>query len=96
MFVCVSPSDSDAPETLCSLNFAARVRNVELGPAKKNQEHKTPAKASAAEAKKALEESERKELRIRELENELQQQTAAGTFIGRERFTFHAHHIDFR
>ena len=30
-----SPSVDDAGETLCSLTFAARVRNIELGPAKK-------------------------------------------------------------
>jgi hypothetical protein len=30
-----SPSESDAAETLCSLNFASRVRNVELGPGKR-------------------------------------------------------------
>ena len=40
MFVCVSPSDSDGGESLCSLNFAARVRNVELGPAKRKDDAK--------------------------------------------------------
>lgn len=35
MFVCASPCTSDATETACSLHFAARVRNVELGPAKR-------------------------------------------------------------
>ncbi|XP_058081132.1 kinesin-like protein KIN-14E isoform X2 [Magnolia sinica] len=35
MFVQISPSDNDLGETLSSLNFAARVRGVELGPAKK-------------------------------------------------------------
>ena len=35
MFVCCSPSPSDVPETQCSLDFASRVRNVELGPATK-------------------------------------------------------------
>uniref|UniRef100_A0A7S1EBH7 Kinesin-like protein n=1 Tax=Hemiselmis andersenii TaxID=464988 RepID=A0A7S1EBH7_HEMAN len=35
MFVCVSPSDTDVSETGCSLAFASRVRNVELGPAKR-------------------------------------------------------------
>jgi hypothetical protein len=35
MFVCVSPADSDVSETNCSLNFASRVRNVELGQAKR-------------------------------------------------------------
>uniref|UniRef100_A0A7N1A438 Kinesin-like protein n=1 Tax=Kalanchoe fedtschenkoi TaxID=63787 RepID=A0A7N1A438_KALFE len=35
MFVQISPTDDDLSETLCSLNFACRVRGVELGPAKK-------------------------------------------------------------
>jgi kinesin family protein C2/C3 len=44
MFVCVSPVSYNAEETFCSLNFAARVRAVELGKASKN----TSAPASAA------------------------------------------------
>lgn len=35
MFVQISPNESDLSETLCSLNFASRVRGIELGPAKK-------------------------------------------------------------
>ena len=35
MFVQISPSETDAPETLCSLSFASRVLGVELGPPKK-------------------------------------------------------------
>ena len=35
MFVQISPSDNDVSETLSSLNFASRVRRIELGPAKK-------------------------------------------------------------
>ncbi|KAG9144365.1 hypothetical protein Leryth_025071 [Lithospermum erythrorhizon] len=35
MFVQVSPSSADLGETLCSLNFAIRVRGVEHGPARK-------------------------------------------------------------
>ncbi|OIV90857.1 hypothetical protein TanjilG_15590 [Lupinus angustifolius] len=35
MFVQVSPSASDLGETLCSLNFATRVRGIESGPARK-------------------------------------------------------------
>ncbi|KAJ0044453.1 hypothetical protein Pint_04966 [Pistacia integerrima] len=35
MFVQVSPNENDFSETLCSLNFASRVRGIELGPAKK-------------------------------------------------------------
>ncbi|XP_052623227.1 kinesin-like protein KIN-14S [Lactuca sativa] len=35
MFVQISPSSSDLGETICSLNFASRVRGVEHGPARK-------------------------------------------------------------
>lgn len=35
MFVQISPNESDLSETLCSLNFASRVRGIELGTAKK-------------------------------------------------------------
>lgn len=35
MFVQISPSEHDLSETLSSLNFATRVRGVELGPARK-------------------------------------------------------------
>ncbi|XP_010537662.1 PREDICTED: uncharacterized protein LOC104812281 [Tarenaya hassleriana] len=35
MFVQISPNEKDLSETLCSLNFASRVRGIELGPAKR-------------------------------------------------------------
>ncbi|CAN4108737.1 unnamed protein product [Withania somnifera] len=35
MFVQISPNNADLGETLCSLNFASRVRGVEHGPARK-------------------------------------------------------------
>ncbi|XP_054802799.1 kinesin-like protein KIN-14S isoform X2 [Prosopis cineraria] len=35
MFVQISPSAADLGETLCSLNFATRVRGIESGPARK-------------------------------------------------------------
>ncbi|TKY61496.1 Kinesin protein KIFC3 [Spatholobus suberectus] len=35
MFVQISPSATDLTETLCSLNFATRVRGIESGPARK-------------------------------------------------------------
>ncbi|TKY52220.1 Kinesin protein [Spatholobus suberectus] len=39
MFVQVSPSAADLGETLCSLNFATRVRRIESGPARKQVDH---------------------------------------------------------
>ncbi|KAH1037624.1 hypothetical protein GYH30_056794 [Glycine max] len=39
MFVQVSPSSADLGETLCSLNFATRVRGIESGPARKQVDH---------------------------------------------------------
>lgn len=38
MFVNTSPAVYNLGETVCSLNFAARCRNVELGSAKKQSE----------------------------------------------------------
>jgi kinesin family protein C2/C3 len=38
MFVNCSPCFYNVNETVCSLNFAARCRNVELGAAKKNSD----------------------------------------------------------
>ena len=38
MLVNVNPTEADAGESACSLGFAARVRGVELGPAKKQIE----------------------------------------------------------
>ncbi|CAN6703870.1 unnamed protein product [Malus baccata var. baccata] len=35
MFVQISPNENDVSETLCSLNFASRVRGIELGQAKR-------------------------------------------------------------
>ena len=35
MFVQISPSSADLGETICSLNFATRVRGIESGPARK-------------------------------------------------------------
>ena len=38
MLVNVAPGKDNAGETLCSLQFAARVRGIELGPLKRNIE----------------------------------------------------------
>lgn len=47
MFVHVSPNLYDVGETTCSLNFASRVRGVEMGPAKRHVE------SNASEVQKA-------------------------------------------
>lgn len=39
MFVQISPNAADLGETLCSLNFASRVRGIEHGPARKQTDH---------------------------------------------------------
>ena len=38
MFTQNSPSSADLGETLCSLNFASRVRGIEYGPARKQSD----------------------------------------------------------
>ncbi|KAJ0561216.1 putative minus-end-directed kinesin ATPase [Helianthus annuus] len=51
MFVQISPSSADLGETICSLNFASRVRGVEHGPARK-QTDADKAKHDEKETKK--------------------------------------------
>ncbi|KAL6555514.1 hypothetical protein OROHE_007186 [Orobanche hederae] len=38
MFVQINSNENDLSETICSLNFASRVRGIELGPAKKQMD----------------------------------------------------------
>lgn len=38
MFAQISPSSADLGETLCSLNFASRVRGIEYGPVRKQSD----------------------------------------------------------
>lgn len=45
MFVNTSPAVYNLGETVCSLNFAARCRNVELGNAKRQSDSAEPASA---------------------------------------------------
>ncbi|ONL92878.1 Di-glucose binding protein with Kinesin motor domain [Zea mays] len=71
MFVQISPSDNDVSETLSSLNFASRVRRIELGPAKKHVDT-----AELQKTKQTLERA-KQELRLkddslRKLEENLQ------------------------
>ncbi|KAK7307276.1 hypothetical protein VNO77_40187 [Canavalia gladiata] len=60
MFVQISPSDQDLGETLSSLNFATRVRGVELGPVKKQID------TSELQKTKAMLEKARNECRIKD------------------------------
>lgn len=50
MIVCASPIMNNSEETYCSLNFAGRVRTVELGTVKKNVGPAAPAAGKAPTA----------------------------------------------
>ncbi|KAF5454378.1 hypothetical protein F2P56_024049 [Juglans regia] len=71
MFVQISPSDKDLGETLSSLNFASRVRGIELGPAKKQLDTSELQKLKAM-LEKARQESKSKDESLRKLEENLQ------------------------
>ena len=46
MFVNISPAVYNLGETICSLNFASRCRNTELGQAKKQTDDRSASSAS--------------------------------------------------
>ncbi|XP_047959009.1 kinesin-like protein KIN-14R [Salvia hispanica] len=75
MFVQISPSDKDLSETLSSLNFATRVRGVELGPARKQvdttelQKMKTMLEKARLECKSKDESLKRLEENLHNLES---------------------------
>ncbi|GMI94118.1 MALECTIN DOMAIN KINESIN 2 [Hibiscus trionum] len=71
MFVQISPSDRDLSETLSSLNFATRVRGVELGPAKKQVDTSELQKMKTM-LEKARQECRSKDESRRKLEESLQ------------------------
>ncbi|KAL0733664.1 hypothetical protein Bca4012_009874 [Brassica carinata] len=71
MFVQISPSEHDVSETLSSLNFATRVRGVELGPARK-QVDTGELQRMKAMVEKARHESRSKEEVIKKLEENIQ------------------------
>lgn len=53
MFVNINPAPENSQETICSLNFAQRVRNVELGQATRNVEGGAALKAGVSPSPKA-------------------------------------------
>ncbi|KAK9038648.1 hypothetical protein V6N11_023504 [Hibiscus sabdariffa] len=71
MFVQISPSERDLSETLSSLNFATRVRGVELGPAKRQVDTSELQKMKTM-LEKARQESRSKDESLRKLEECLQ------------------------
>lgn len=71
MFVQISPSEHDVSETLSSLNFATRVRGVELGPARKQVDTGELQKMKAM-VEKARHENRSKEELIKKLEENIQ------------------------
>ncbi|KAI3747557.1 hypothetical protein L6452_10049 [Arctium lappa] len=71
MFVQISPSEHDLSETLSSLNFATRVRGVELGPARKQIDTGELQKMKTM-LDKAKQESRLKDESLRKLEESLQ------------------------
>ncbi|CAI9767042.1 unnamed protein product [Fraxinus pennsylvanica] len=71
MFVQISPSDHDLSETLSSLNFATRVRGVELGPARKQVDTGELQKMKMM-LDKARQESRSKDEAMKTLEESLQ------------------------
>ncbi|BFG35638.1 hypothetical protein CerSpe_219130 [Prunus speciosa] len=71
MFVQISPSDQDLGETLSSLNFATRVRGIELGPAKKQVDTSELQKTKVT-LEKARQEARSKDESLRKLEESLQ------------------------
>ncbi|MQL73800.1 hypothetical protein Taro_006157, partial [Colocasia esculenta] len=62
MFVQISPSSADLGETLCSLNFATRVRGIEQGPARKHADPTETFKYKQMAEKLRQEEKERAKL----------------------------------
>lgn len=71
MFVQISPSENDLGETLSSLNFATRVRGVELGPAKKQVDTAELQKLKTT-LDKARQESRFKDESLKKLEENIQ------------------------
>ncbi|KAH9664285.1 kinesin-like protein KIN-14R [Citrus sinensis] len=84
MFVQISPSEQDLSETLSSLNFATRVRGVELGPARKQIDTSELQKMKVMVDKQASQLLERLkgreelcstlQIKVKDIENKLKEQ----------------------
>ncbi|KAH6837267.1 Di-glucose binding protein with Kinesin motor domain-containing protein [Perilla frutescens var. hirtella] len=68
MFVQISPNENDLTESLCSLNFASRVRGIELGPAKKQMD-KTELFKYKQMVEKLKQDMKSKDFQVRKLED---------------------------
>lgn len=68
MFAQISPNENDLSETLCSLNFASRVRGIELGPAKKQVDNTELIKYKQTTEKNKLE-LKSKDVHIKKMED---------------------------
>ncbi|KNA22747.1 hypothetical protein SOVF_030580 [Spinacia oleracea] len=62
MFLPISPSAADLGETLCSLNFASRVKGIEYGPARKQTDFSELLKYKHLAKKSKHDEKEAKKL----------------------------------
>ncbi|XP_010062717.2 kinesin-like protein KIN-14Q [Eucalyptus grandis] len=75
MFVQISPNENDLSETICSLNFASRVKGVELGPAKKQLDAAEFVKYKQM-VEKTKQDMKSKDLQIKKMEETLYCQDA--------------------
>eukprot|EP00257_Ricinus_communis_P023196 XP_015583116.1 kinesin-like protein KIN-14Q isoform X1 [Ricinus communis] len=67
MFVQISPSENDLGETVCSLNFASRVRGIELGPARRQLDN-TELQRYKQMAEKSKQDMKSKDIQIKKME----------------------------
>ncbi|CAL4900603.1 unnamed protein product [Urochloa decumbens] len=81
MFVQISPSSTDSGETLCSLNFASRVRAVEHGPARKQADPAESLKLKHMSEKLCQKEKENAELKASFKSMQLQYASREKTLI---------------
>ncbi|CAK7338499.1 unnamed protein product [Dovyalis caffra] len=68
MFVQISPNENDLSETLCSLNFASRVRGIELGPAKRQLDNAELLRYKQM-AEKSRQDLKSKDIQIKKMED---------------------------